>query len=271
MTSVGIVTGAGSGIGAACAEALAGTVDVLVLSDMNEAAVGEQAAKIGRACEAVVGDLTNPAYVGELITSASVRGTLRSVAHVAGISPTMSDWRRVLEVDLVATARLIDGLRALATRDTAVVCFASMAAYLNAQANPAADAAVDAPLADDFFDAYAAALGAQAHDPGVAYSWAKRGVQRLVQREAAAFGAQGARICSVSPGMIDTPMGRQEYEQQPMMKVLEEMTPLQRIGRAEELAAVVQFLCSDAASFITGTDLLVDGGAVAAVAAMMGT
>jgi len=71
--------------------------------------------------------------------------------------------------------------------------------------------------------------------------------------------------------MIDTPMGRQEYEQQPMMKVLEEMTPLQRIGRAEELAAVVQFLCSDAASFITGTDLLVDGGAVAAVAAMMGT
>jgi NAD(P)-dependent dehydrogenase (short-subunit alcohol dehydrogenase family) len=272
MTSVGIVTGAGSGIGAACADALVGTVDVLVLNDMNGRAVSEQVAELagrGTTCETVVGDLTDAACRAELLARASARGTLRSIAHVAGISPTMSDWPRVLEVDLVATARLVDGVLALATRDCAMVCFASMAAYLNAQPNAAADAAVDAPLAAEFFDAYRAALGEQADDPGVAYSWAKRGVQRLVQREAAAFGAKGARICSISPGMIDTPMGRQEYEQQPMMKVLEEMTPLHRIGRAEELAAVVQFLLSDAASFITGTDLLVDGGAVAAVAAML--
>lgn len=83
------------------------------------------------------------------------------------------------------------------------------------------------------------------------------------------LGPVGARICSISPGMIDTPMGRQEFEQQPMMKMLEDITPLRRQGRADELAAAAAFLVSDDASFITGVDLLVDGGAVAAVEGML--
>jgi NAD(P)-dependent dehydrogenase (short-subunit alcohol dehydrogenase family) len=81
------------------------------------------------------------------------------------------------------------------------------------------------------------------------------------------LGPIGARICSVSPGMVDTPMGRQEYEQQPFMKMLEEMTPLGRTGSADELAAVVGFLCSDDASYVTGIDLLADGGVCAAIGA----
>jgi NAD(P)-dependent dehydrogenase (short-subunit alcohol dehydrogenase family) len=271
MTTGGIVTGAGSGIGAACAQKLAGTVDVILLADVNDAAVTANSAALstGRtACEPFVVDLTDGDGVRRLAEHAQAAGTLHGVAHVAGISPTMAGWRRVLDVDLVGTARLVEALRPLANDQTAVVCFASMAAYLNVQVNADADAAVDDPLAAGFFDAYRAALGETTEDPGSAYAWAKRGVQRLVRREAAAFGAVGARICSVSPGMIDTPMGRQEYAQQPMMKVLEDMTPLHRMGRAEELAAVVGFLLSDAASFITGVDLLVDGGACAAVGAL---
>jgi NAD(P)-dependent dehydrogenase (short-subunit alcohol dehydrogenase family) len=70
--------------------------------------------------------------------------------------------------------------------------------------------------------------------------------------------------------MIDTPQGRQEADAQPAMAMLLEHTPLGREGTAEELAAVVEFLVSDAASFITGTDVLVDGGVCAAIEGLGG-
>jgi NAD(P)-dependent dehydrogenase (short-subunit alcohol dehydrogenase family) len=70
---------------------------------------------------------------------------------------------------------------------------------------------------------------------------------------------------TASPGVVDTPQGRQEAESQPFMELLVQRTPLGRVGRAEELAAVVAFLLSEEASFLTGVDVLVDGGVCAAL------
>jgi NAD(P)-dependent dehydrogenase (short-subunit alcohol dehydrogenase family) len=141
-----------------------------------------------------------------------------------------------------------------------------MAAQLIAgHADPAIDRIIDHPLSPTLLDDYRAVLGVDAEEPGTAYSWAKRGVRRLVEREATAFGRAGARICSVSPGTIDTPMGLQEFERQPAMRQLDSIAPLGRSGHAEEIAAVVDFLLSDQASFVTGTDVLVDGGVCAAI------
>jgi NAD(P)-dependent dehydrogenase (short-subunit alcohol dehydrogenase family) len=265
--AVGVVTGAGRGMGLACARQIAPTVDTLVVVDRDLDGLDSVVEELRGQTEIVpLGiDVSDREAVAELAQIAE-RGSLRAVAHAAGVSPTMAAWRTVLEVDLVGSALVIDALTPLVGPGTAAVCFASMAAHLAIMnPNPAADAALDDPLSPSFIDALANAVGPGIEDPGNAYAWAKRGVQRLVRRVAVDWGRKHARICSISPGMIDTPQGRQEAAAQPTMAVLLEHTPLGREGTAEELAAVVSFLVSDAASFITGTDVLVDGGVCAAI------
>jgi NAD(P)-dependent dehydrogenase (short-subunit alcohol dehydrogenase family) len=253
-------------MGRACAERLVGTVDHLLLIDLDAAAVSEAATALE--AEAMPLDITDADGLGRLALRVQELGTLRAVCHAAGISPTMAAWRRIFEVDLVGTARLLEVLRPLATTDTAIVCFASMAATFGAtMVTPEIDAVLDEPLDEGFLDRLRDVAGAVLDDSGPAYAIAKRGVRRFVQKEAVRIGPVGARACCISPGIIDTPMGRDEYEAHEYMKALVEQTPLQRQGRAEEVAAVAAFLLSDAASFVNGIDILVDGGVVGALSA----
>ncbi|HWC33923.1 MAG TPA: SDR family oxidoreductase [Mycobacteriales bacterium] len=267
---VGIATGAGRGMGLSCAARLVDRVDHLLLVDIDPATVTRAASDLASsraATEAVVLDITDRSGLDALAERISELGRLGPVAHAAGISPTMSDWRRIFSVDLVGTALLAEALRPLATEATAIVCFASMAGQIGASiATAEIDAVLDDPLAADFLDRLYDAAGPGIEDTGTAYMHAKRGVQRFVRQEAMRLGPADARINSVSPGIIDTPMGRQEADAMDAMKTLTEMSALRREGQPEELAAVVAFLLSDDASFITGTDVLVDGGVCAAVA-----
>lgn len=275
MSTVSIATGAGRGMGRACADRLAATADVLVLVDRDETALGDAADALGRGGTRIVPvtlDVTDADAVAALADQVRGLGDLGGVAHAAGISPTMADWRAVMQVDLVGTAVLIEALTPLVAPGTSMVCFASMAAHLMTLAaapDPTVDAVLDDPVAPDFLERLRATAGESIEDPGIAYSLAKRGVQRLVRRTAIAWGPAGGRINAMSPGLIDTPMGRQEFDHQPMMAVMLEQTPLRREGTADELAAVVAFLCSPEAAYVSGTDVLVDGGCVAGMEAMI--
>lgn len=278
--SVVVVTGGASGMGSACARRLVRGDRTLVLADVNETALATVRAELRElACSddqvhVLRADITSGDDVAALATMVQELGPLGAVLNVAGVSPTMADWKRVFEVDLVGTARVLDAMLPLAGPGTVAVCWSSSSAHMGPMAtpDPAITAAMADPFSPDLYDRVRAALGEVLDGEmgsGIGYGTAKRGVIQLVARQAAAWGAKGARICSLSPGMIDTPMGRQEFEKQPAMAFMLENTPLSRFGAPAEIAELAAFLISPDAGFISGIDVLIDGGCTAALNAMM--
>jgi NAD(P)-dependent dehydrogenase (short-subunit alcohol dehydrogenase family) len=267
---VAVVTGGGGDMGLACARRLGARGLRLCLAEFAPERLARARAELEKAGHEVTGvpcDVSDPQAIGRLARTAAGLGEIGALVHTAGLSPTMADGRRIVEVNLIGTALLVEAFLPLARRGTAAVLIASQAGHFSRNARtPQLDALLDAPLRPGFLEA----LG-QLHPTYLglaAYGVSKYGVLRLAIRESVRWGARGARIVSLSPGIIDTGMGRQEYAAQPLMKTLVERTPLGRQGTAQEIASAVDFLCSDDASFITGTDLLVDGGATEQVNAM---
>jgi len=245
-----VVTGAARGMGRACVDRLRDETDNLLAVDLEAPDID--------GVEGIGCDVSDPEAVALVANRVRELGSFRALVHAAGISPTMADPRRVFEVDLVGTQLLLDAFEPLVEAGSSAVCFASSAAYQVTMLGPEPelDALVENPTAQGFLEK----AGTRFDDSGLAYAWAKRGVIRAAARAAVSWGRRGGRVNSVSPGLIDTGMGRQEFETQPIMQVMLDNTPLSRLGQPEEVADLVAFLVSDAASFISGIDVLIDGG-----------
>jgi NAD(P)-dependent dehydrogenase (short-subunit alcohol dehydrogenase family) len=257
---VAVITGAASGMGEAAAALMGKDGWPLLLCDLNAERLDAAAQRLRATVEVetLAGDLADEGYPDRLAAALGER-PVGALIHCAGLSPSMAEPARILEVNLAATMRLVEVVRPRMSEGAAAVLFASTAAHL-------LGARLDEQISQATTPSAVASLAPLARESGAAYSISKRGVMLLVRREAQAFGRRGARIASVSPGIIDTPMGRSEMELQPMMKALVANTALPRMARPEEVAAIAVLLCSPTASFVSGTDVLVDGGSMAVIA-----
>ncbi|GAA1845857.1 SDR family oxidoreductase [Actinomadura bangladeshensis] len=270
-TGTVLVTGALGGMGEASCRRLATRYPHLLLTDRDEgrlATAAQQVRELGARCDVVGGDLAEPAAITRIGEFVGEHGGLRALVHTAAVSPSMADWKTLLTVDLLGTIRLLDTVFPHTGPGSVAVCFASIAAHMGRPVPGPVAAELAGPLDETVVERIAAAAGTEP-STGTAYIWAKSAVVTLCERLAGSWGRRGARIVSLSPGLIDTPMGRLELAENEQKKTQLEVTPLRGDaagrrsdlpGRTDDIAAAVDFLCSADASFLNGIDLRLDGG-----------
>jgi NAD(P)-dependent dehydrogenase (short-subunit alcohol dehydrogenase family) len=204
-------------------------------------------------------DITDPGAVTGLAAEVARLGGFGVLAHVAGLSPSARDFDKIVRVNLTGSALVAEALLPLAMAGTAAILVASLAGH-GLRPSEAVEAVLRHPSDPDLAAKLRAALGPDQASPESGYSLSKYAMIAYCRRNARAWGERGARIVSLSPGLIATPMGAQSYVDNPGKMALFERIPLKREGSMLEIADALEFLASDRASFISGTDLLVDGG-----------
>jgi NAD(P)-dependent dehydrogenase (short-subunit alcohol dehydrogenase family) len=188
------------------------------------------------------------------------------VIHTAGISPSMGTADLIMRVNALGTLHINEGFYPLAGDGFAIVNVASMAAHLLPRIAIPAGRFKYALRNEELFmnkSMAACAMVPQRWRPALAYALSKSFVTWYCRSQAARFGHRGARIISVSPGSIDTEMGR--LEKATGAGAVAGHAALRRFGTAEEVAQLLAFCASEGPGYLTGVDILCDGGAVASM------
>ncbi|MEE4453283.1 SDR family NAD(P)-dependent oxidoreductase [Novosphingobium resinovorum] len=253
-----VITGAAGGMGRPAAQRFAAQGRPLLLCDLDAGrleALAEELRPAAGTVDILAADIAAGDFPARIV--AALDGApISALVHTAGLSPTMSDGARIFSVNYDATERLVAGLLPHFAEGACAVLISSVSAYM--LGDPALLEAIRAFVTTGERGGIA---GYMDH-PGMAYAISKRAVIGIVERDAPLFGERGLRIASIAPGFIATPMGNAEAEANEQLRGLIGMVPQQRMGQGDEISSVAEFLCSPAASYVSGVDIRVDGGII---------
>ncbi len=257
-----VIVGAG-GMGLACARRI-GAGQRLLLADNNTSGLKSAAECLRDAGYEVLTqavDVADAPSVAKLAATAQAAGRLRALVHTAGLSPSMAPAERIYAVDLLGTALVMDAFLPLAQEGSVAVVIASAAPQI--MPTPVE---LERQLATAPSDKLLSVVGdLHKENSNGAYAVSKRGNQLRVEAAAGTWGARGARIVSISPGLIHTGMGVQEEKANAQIAALKRAVPMKRVGTPEDIAAAVEWLIGPNASYVAGIDLHIDGGVVSQV------
>ncbi len=266
MTHVIVVIGAGL-IGQAIARRVTAGKRVL-LADIRQENADGPARILGDAgfdVTTAIVDVSSRASVHALVEAATALGEVSGVIHAAGVSPSQASPETILKVDLYGTALVLEEFGTVIARGGACVVIASMSGHrlpsLSAEQNAAlattpVEALLDLPMLQRD----------QVKDSLHAYQLSKRGNALRVMAEAVRWGKRGARVNTISPGIIITPLANDELKgpRGPGYRRMMAVSAAGRAGTPDEVGTVGALLMGPDGAFITGSDILMDGGVTAA-------
>ncbi len=265
MKDVILWTGAGQ-IGMAIARRI-GSGKKIIIGDKNTAnaeAIAKIMAEAGFDVEWIECDISSRDSILDLIHKGQEYGEISALINAAGVSPSQAPIEAILKVDLYGTAVLLEEVGKVIKNGGAGVTISSQSGHRMKQLTPEEDRLLATTPTEELLS-LEMLQPAKIHDTLHAYQLAKRCNEKRVMFEACRWGERGARINSISPGIIVTPLALDEFNgpRGDFYKNMFANCPAGRPGTADEVANVAELIMNESGTFITGSDFLIDGGATA--------
>lgn len=265
MSDVIVVIGSGS-IGQAIARRVSSGKQVVLadLREENASAAAKTLSDAGFEVSTAHVDVSSRESVHALVEKIQAMGPVTGLIHAAGVSPTQASPATILMVDLYGTALVLEEFGNVIARGGAGVVIASQSGHRLPGLTPEENKALATTPVDELL-ALPMLQPDRVTDPLHAYQISKRGNSLRVMAEAVRWGKRGARINTISPGIIITPLAKDELTgpRGPGYRRMIDLCPVGRAGTPDEVGNVGALLMGPDGAFITGSDFLMDGGVTA--------
>ncbi|MCT3437473.1 SDR family oxidoreductase [Limosilactobacillus fermentum] len=233
-------------------------------SEGNAKVIGKVLEEAGFDVTTTVMDLSDRASIQAMVKKATSMGPVKYLVNGAGVSPSQASIETILKVDLYGTAVLLEEVGKVIEEGGAGIVISSQSGFRMKQLTPEEDRQLALTPTEELLDL--PLLAEEKIETTLqAYQLAKRCNEKRVMGESVKWGARGARLNDIAPGIIVTPLALDEFNgiRGDFYKNMFAKSPAGRPGTADEVADVAELLMSDRAQFITGATFLVDGGATA--------